>query len=418
MKYNKTPVVIFCYSREDKLRRLIESLKECNHSTYYDVFFFCDAPSYKRPDDQKKVYAVQEYIKIVEREKFFHSVTHFFSEEHLGCRKSVINGVSKIIGQYGKVIDLEDDLIVSKDFLDYMEEGLRVFENNKEVWSISGLTFPLKSLGLLKTDFYLHGRGNSCGFATWKDRWELVDWDLKDYDSFKGDYSLQDRFSERGYDMPYLLKQQKEGFLDSWAIEWDYCQFKHEMKTVYPVKSRVYHCGEDGTHVSEDIPQQAIDLSEAVYSFESITENKEIDEEYRELFWKLKDYENFKNLSPENSKWHEYYKILNNWMILKEKEISICQYFKANRMKRIAIYGAGDLAKHLIHEIRKEGLDVVCLIDKNKKNPIDGVYIIAPSDIIPECDVIVITPVMDFYDISRSIAKQATVPVISIAELV
>ena len=193
MKDSKTPIVIFCYSREDKLQRLVESLKECNHASEYDVFFYCDAPSYKRPEDQKSVYEVREYVKCIKNDSFFRSVTCFFAKKHLGCRKSVVNGVSRVINEYSRVIDLEDDLIVSKDFLDYMEEGLRIFENNKEVWSISGLTFPLKSLGALKTDFYLHGRGNSCGFATWKDRWEQIDWDVVDYDIFRKDYSLQDK---------------------------------------------------------------------------------------------------------------------------------------------------------------------------------------------------------------------------------
>ena len=51
---------------------------------------------------------------------------------------SIIGGVTEVLDQYGKIIVLEDDLAVSEDFLQYMNDALDYFANDARVWSVSG----------------------------------------------------------------------------------------------------------------------------------------------------------------------------------------------------------------------------------------------------------------------------------------
>lgn len=168
-------------------------------------------------------------------------------EHNKGLAKSVITGVSQVIEKYGKVIVMEDDLISTEDFLQYMNDALNYYEKNQKIWSISGFNIPIKMPKDYKSDVYLSYRGCSWGWATWKDRWDKVDWDVTDYDEFKKNKRLRKKLNRGGRDMANMLDLQMEGKIDSWAIRWCYSQSKQDMFTVYPVKSRIRNIGLDGS---------------------------------------------------------------------------------------------------------------------------------------------------------------------------
>lgn len=65
----------------------------------------------------------------------------FEQSENLGLANSIIQGVTKIINQTGRVIVLEDDVEVSPYFLQYMNDALIVYENNLKVNGIGSWNF-------------------------------------------------------------------------------------------------------------------------------------------------------------------------------------------------------------------------------------------------------------------------------------
>jgi len=101
-------------------------------------------------------------------------------------------------------------------------------------------------------DTYFLNRGWSWGWATWKTRWQDVDWDMKDYDSFKKDKTRKKEFAKGGSDLNKMLRNQMDGALDSWAIRWLYQQHKVKGLSLYPVYSKVYNIGFDAnaTHTT------------------------------------------------------------------------------------------------------------------------------------------------------------------------
>lgn len=54
-------------------------------------------------------------------------------------------------------------------------------------------------------------------------------------------------FERGGTDLPRLLRLQRQGKIDSWAIRWDYQQSKSDSMTIYPVKSLIKNIGYDGS---------------------------------------------------------------------------------------------------------------------------------------------------------------------------
>lgn len=243
--YGLAPVVIFVYSRPEHTKRAIESLAKNEKAKYSDIFIFSDGPSNCK--DIENINKVRNYIFSLVDKHIFKSIEIQISENHKGLANSVISGVTKILNQFDKVIVLEDDLIVTTDYLDFMNEGLDYFKDYKEIWSISGYSPNIKVPNNYLYDIYFSYRGCSSGWGTWKDRWELIDWDVKDWEMFRRNIIKQIKFNRGGSDLSLMLHNQMKGKIDSWAIRWCYAQFKLNKLTVYPVKSKVKNIGMDGT---------------------------------------------------------------------------------------------------------------------------------------------------------------------------
>jgi len=239
------PVIIFVYNRPEHTKKTIESLANNYLAKESELFIFSDGP--KNEQARQKVELVRKYIESISQNKWFKSVKITKSKTNKGLANSIISGVSEVIKQYGKVIVLEDDLISSRDFLQYMNDALDYYENNNKIWSISGYNLPIKIPNDYRSEIYFSYRGCSWGWATWKNRWEKVDWDVLDYDEFKKNKQLRKKLNRGGRDMANMLDLQMKGKIDSWAIRWCYTQSKLDMLTVYPVVSRIKNIGLDGT---------------------------------------------------------------------------------------------------------------------------------------------------------------------------
>ena len=242
---NLAPIVLFVYNRPKHTQDMIEALAKNNLAKESDVYIFSD--NAKREKDIENVRKVRTYIDSIKQKNWFANVYIEKAEKNKGLAKSVINGVTRVINKYDKVIVLEDDLIPSKVFLEYMNKALDFYEKKESIWSISGYNIPIQIPKNYKFDIYLGYRGCSWGWATWKDRWNTVDWKVSDYKEFKNNYKKRKQMNRGGPDMAQMLDSQMQGLCDSWAIRWCYEQSKQNKYTIYPVKSLVINQGLDGT---------------------------------------------------------------------------------------------------------------------------------------------------------------------------
>ena len=243
------PVLLFAYKRLGTLKRTVSALQNNLLAAESDLFIFSDQG--KTPEDRTVVREVREYLHTITG---FRIIRVFEAEKNKGLANSIISGVSHVIDQYGKVIVVEDDILTTPNFLSYMNEALDRYENTKKVFSISGYSFNLgekKPLGY-SCDTYFTNRGWPWGWATWRNRWEGIDWQMKDYPQFVNDALARREFAKGGSDLNAMLRKQMTGRLDSWAIRWYYHQFRAKGLTLYPIYSKVYNDGWDeyATHTS------------------------------------------------------------------------------------------------------------------------------------------------------------------------
>lgn len=253
---NPSPITLFVYNRPIHTKKTVEALLKNKLASKSILYIYSDYP--KKEEHIKNVKKVREYIHTI---KGFKEINIIERKQNYGLAKSIIQGVTEVINKHNKVIVLEDDLVTSPMFLTFMNKMLETYEKEKKIYSITGYNYPPKLMRIpkeYKYDIYFSPRAGSWGWATWKDRWNKADWEVKDYKEFKKNKQLQKEFNKGGDDMTDMLINQMEGKLDSWAIRWCYTLFKENAYCVYPTKSYVSNIGLDGSGVHSGLDSKYV----------------------------------------------------------------------------------------------------------------------------------------------------------------
>ncbi|MFV9972448.1 MAG: hypothetical protein AB8V06_06085 [Francisella endosymbiont of Hyalomma asiaticum] len=120
-------------------QQTIEALQKNKLAIDSELFIYSDAP--KNENALEKVQVVRNYIKTI---KGFRKVTIIKREKNWWLSDSIIDGVTKIVNQYGKIIVLEDDIVTSLYFLKFMNDALEFYKNEEKVWHINGWNYPIE----------------------------------------------------------------------------------------------------------------------------------------------------------------------------------------------------------------------------------------------------------------------------------
>lgn len=231
----KTPIAIFAFNRPLHFSRMMDSLKKNEGLDGRDIFVFIDEP---RNDEDRPL--VKEVCALA------HTLTanvESAAAANKGLAASVITGVSKLMDKYGRAIVIEDDLILMPAFLRFMDEALDYYVYDERIFSICGFSLKIDKSAGYSHDIYLSPRSSSWGWATWKNRWDKVDWDVSDFNELKQSLRLRHEFNKGGSDMYSMLKGYIEGRNDSWTIRFCYAQFKNKAYSLHPFRSLVVNDG-------------------------------------------------------------------------------------------------------------------------------------------------------------------------------
>lgn len=240
------PVIVFTYKRLDKTIECLNALCKNKGCEKTDLIIFSDGP--KTLSDVDAVENVRLYLrKFCEENKFFKKTELIISEKNKGLATSIIQGVTSVINKYGTAIVVEDDLVTSEDFIEYMNGALCYYEDNDHIASISAFTAPMKCLKRYKKDVYVTRKGECWGWATWKKYWNEVDWNVSSFKEYYSNTKMRKEFDSIGAGLDSMLCAYMEGTLDVWAVRWCYYLYRNKLLTVYPTVSRTKNIGVDGT---------------------------------------------------------------------------------------------------------------------------------------------------------------------------
>lgn len=234
------PIIVVAFNRPVLLKATLDSLKANPFAEESDLYIYIDGARENHPDDKKKV---EEVIDIANKTSGFKKIAVRASAYNKGLAKSIIDSATEILNEYGKVIVVEDDLYLSPSFLTYMNIMLQEYENDNRIMQITGFGPLIRHSKRYDFDHYLTHRAHSWTWGTWKDRWETVDWEVKDFDTLASSKKMKRSLNKNGSDLYKMLKGWKTGQNNSWFIRFHYAMHKQGKYTVAPLRSLVRNDG-------------------------------------------------------------------------------------------------------------------------------------------------------------------------------
>ncbi len=238
---NYAPIAIFVYKRPDHTRRTIESLVQCSGFAESQLYVFCDGA--KKPGDQAAIDETRAVVRSMVGER----AEMIEAAQNQGLANSIIAGVSRLLNDYERVIVLEDDLIVSPGFLQYMNAALEAYQDEPSVMQVSGYMFPVPEFANRNEAMFWPFIG-SWGWATWKNAWQYFDPQATGWEVLKTDEEMRSRFDlDSSFNYFNMIKKQMAGEIDSWAIRWYWSVFKNQGCAVFPPTTYVKNIGFDGS---------------------------------------------------------------------------------------------------------------------------------------------------------------------------
>lgn len=243
MRFKKlAPIILFTYNRLEHLKKTINSLKKNKLSKFSKLIIYSDGPKNKK--DKFKIKILRQYLKKING---FKSVNIKEQLDNKGLAQNIIDGLNNTFSKYSSAIILEDDLVLSNNFLEYMNEALDLYKNKRKIISIHGYSYPIKFKKSDPDYFFL--RGADCwGWAAWSRSWKLFN---KDADFLKKkliEKKLVKQFNfNNSFDYMKMLEDQIKGKNNSWAIRWYASAFIKNKLTLYPKNSFVKNIGIDGS---------------------------------------------------------------------------------------------------------------------------------------------------------------------------
>ena len=232
-----TPIIIFTYNRLSHLKKLLTSLAknpECKRSKAY---IFIDGPK-----DNKDKINTDKIFNYMNNIDLFRSKQIFYRSNNLGTASSVIKGINYVANKEKKFIVLEEDLIVSNQFLYFCNNLLKLYKNEKNVWHINCWVFD----NLKFDDEFFFSTHMSCwGWATWSDRWKNFKKIHKKnfYIDVKKNFKKKFDYLNSGSYLGLLLNFKRK--INTWAVYWYYTIFKKQGLTITPYKTLVINRGFD-----------------------------------------------------------------------------------------------------------------------------------------------------------------------------
>ena len=231
---SKTNIIIFAYNRPKNLKKNIKNLLNLKGRKLYFVL-----DGHKNSDDRNKTEKVHQ---IVNKSKFKKKKILKF-QNNIGVRNIFKKGLDWVFKFERKIIIIEDDVIIKKDFFDWADLLLEKHKNNKKISQISANNVNDKITKNKKNDFFISKYSNIWGWATWKDRWESYDNTFSKLNKILGSKKIFITKKEEKYWKKYFILHKKNKKYGSWDFAWTYTNFLKKRYSIVPKKNLSINTG-------------------------------------------------------------------------------------------------------------------------------------------------------------------------------
>lgn len=128
-------------------------------------------------------------------------------------------------------------------------------------------------------------------------------------------------------------------------------------------------------------------------------------------------FEKINEIQSMSEKHFALFKMMNQWVKIKQEGKGMAEYFEKNGFKKIAVYGMSYAGQTLLEELGGTGICVAYGIDKNAGGIFTDVDIVSVDGPFDEVDAVVVTAVTYFDEIEKCLSSIMTCPIISLEDI-
>ncbi|HYD82605.1 MAG TPA: hypothetical protein VEA63_01105, partial [Opitutus sp.] len=227
------PVALFVYNRPDHTRQTLEAFARNRLAAETPLYVFADGP---RDDatsaDRERIAATRALV----RSRAWTKQINFIDSDHnRGLANSILGGVRHVLAEHDRIIVLEDDIVTSPGFLEFMNSGLELYADEPRVMHLSGYMYPL---GLQNKDTVFLRILSCWGWATWARAWQHYDDDLETHLARIDTPHRVRKFNIEGHaDFHRQLLENRSGRIRSWAVRWYASWLARDGLSLFPTQS-------------------------------------------------------------------------------------------------------------------------------------------------------------------------------------
>ena len=238
MQKINTPLVFFVMRRPKATKRVINIIKKFSFPKIYIV---CD---YGR--NYYEIQNVNKVRKIIEKSFITENNEKIYYEKNIGLRNIFPLALKYIFNKEKKIIVLEDDVLPHMSFFKFVDDLLKKYNYNKKISLITGLNLNTKLTRNLPEDYFFSKNTFIWGWGTWKDRWNIYDSRLKNWNKYKNsgrflsEFPIQSEYRFWNNQLTNLKKNLHKG---AWDFPFSFANFYHKKFSIVPRVNLIKNIG-------------------------------------------------------------------------------------------------------------------------------------------------------------------------------
>jgi glycosyltransferase involved in cell wall biosynthesis len=322
MKIKKfAPVLIPTLNRYKHLKRCVDSLARNTHAAETILYIALDAPAKEEHKEGR-----DKIIKYLSRISGFKKVIIIKRPENFGATRNTYESIDDLFKKYDEIIFSEDDNYFSPNFLDYINKGLQLFKNRKDIFAVCGYNFPVEIPADYPYNFCLFKGCPNWGVGWWRSKYKKIDLGVKPVENFlKSFKNILKTMKEANYLLPHLFDVVAKNITAADTV-FSMNLVKNNMFCVLPIVSKVRNYGHDGSGAHSGRDNEGVFLDQTIdtarlFDFSApaaeVVENKKISSGIQNILKTT----NMEVLTlgmiflARNTRLHEYYKGLKNIIV-------------------------------------------------------------------------------------------------------
>lgn len=239
------PLALFVYKRPWHTEQTLRALAQNDLAKDTELYVFADGA--KADASAQDLADIEAVRKLLRQNWPFRALHRIEREKNWGLADNIVDGVTWLCKEQGRIIVLEDDVLTAKGFLRFMNEGLDLYAQEEQVMSIAAHLFDTPEERQLPPSFFL-SIAHCWGWATWQRAWQDFESDATILlQRIKRESSLKAFEFHPHYNFIGQLLANAEKKRKTWAVKW---QALHHLKkglVLHPQRALVRNIGLDGS---------------------------------------------------------------------------------------------------------------------------------------------------------------------------